>query len=272
MKKPLLHMASIAMVLVLGIYCPQLLAQTTDNKDSISTKMNKESLAKEIEPFYLHSQVKSMHLWRGLAVTNSWMLAMDGGVATNNGKLKAGVWGGYSSNGVYKEFDYYAIYSPVKNLTFALWDIYNYSTDATWNNKSFLNYNADTTGHFLDLSASWTVSDKLPLNLYWATVIEGRDRSVKNDKNRYSTYVQATYPVYKSHNMNLSLFLGGSFALSPDKDSKAQFYGPKAGFNNIGFVLGRDLHIGNYTLPVSMTPSWNVIGKQGNIQLAFNVF
>ncbi|MFT4204392.1 MAG: hypothetical protein QM610_10845 [Chitinophagaceae bacterium] len=237
-----------------------------------ATEDSTPSFAEAISPFYLHTQIKSMHLWRGLAVTNSWMVGLDGGVGTRDGKLKAGVWGGYSSNGVYREFDYYATYSPVKNLTFALWDIYNYSTDATWNNNSFFNYNADTTGHFLDLSASWTVSDKLPLNLYWATVIEGRDRTVKNDGNRYSTYVQASYPVVQNKAVDLSLLVGYSFALKPDKDSKSQFYGSKDGFNNIGFVLSRNLHIGRYVLPVSATPSWNVIGKQGNIQLAFNVF
>ncbi|QES90481.1 hypothetical protein [Rhizosphaericola mali] len=276
MKKIKLRVIACLTIWIVGsIFNQRLLAQdhTKDNIDSVAEDMHRANfVSKDIEPFYLHTQVKSMHLWRGLAVTNSWMVAMDGGVGTIDRKLRAGIWGGYSSNGEYKEFDYYAIYNPSKNLAFALWDIYNYSTYATWNNHSFLNYNADTTGHFLDLSASWTISDKLPLNLYWATVILGRDRTVKNNGNRYSTYVQATYPVLQRKNTNLSLFIGGSFALKPDKDSKAQFYGPKPGFNNIGFVLGRDLHIGTYTLPVSVTPSWNIIGQTGNVQLAFNVF
>lgn len=270
MKKPMIYLASAFLTLALAGYCPNLYAQVVQ-KDTAQTEPQK-TFSEAISPFYLHTQVKSMHLWRGLAVTNSWMIGVDGGVGTNDGKLKGGIWGGYSSNGVYREFDYYVSYAPIKNLTFALWDIYNYSTDATWNNHSFFNYNADTTGHFLDLSASWTISDKLPLNLYWATVVAGRDRTVKNDANRYSTYVQATYPVVQNRYVNLALYVGYSFALKPDKDSKAQFYGPKDGFNNIGFVLNRDLHIGKYVLPVSATPSWNVIGKQGNIQLAFNVF
>ena len=269
MKKRMPYLASAFLVLAIGSNVPQLYAQ--DAKNSSKTEIQ-TSLEESISPFYLHTQVKSMHLWRGLAVTNSWMVAMDGGVGTNDGKLKGGIWGGYSSNGVYREFDYYAIYTPIKNLSFAFWDIYNYSTNATWNNNSFLNYNADTTGHFLDLSANYTISEKVPLSLYWATIIEGRDRTVKKDANRYSTYVQASYPVVENKAVNLNLIVGYSFALKPDKDSKAQFYGPKDGFNNIGFALSRDLHIGQYVLPVSVTPSWNVIGKQGNVQLVLNLF
>ncbi len=243
-----------------------------EESDSSELSLNDE-FQQEITPFYLHGQVKSMHLWRGIAVTNSAVMDVDAGVSTKDGKLKAGVWGGYGTNGEYREFDYYVIYSPVKNLTFALWDIYNYSTNATWNNSDFFEYNADQTGHFLDLSVSYTFSEKVPLNLYWATVIHGRDRGVNNEKNLYSTYVQASYPVVKGKAIDLSLFVGGAFALSPEDDNKDRnFYGPKSGLANVGFVMGKTLHLGRYDLPISATASWSPINDSGNIQIAFDLF
>lgn len=249
-----------------------LLAQENTTNDSTVISINDE-FQQELTPFYLHGQVKSMHLWRGIAVTNSVVLAMDAGVSTKDGKLKAGVWGGYGANGEYREFDYYAIYSPVKNLSIAIWDINNYSTNATWNNKDFFEYNADKTGRFIDLSVSYTISDKLPLNLYWATVIHGRDRSINNDKNLYSTYVQASYPVVKNKAIDLDLFVGGAFALSPEEENKERnFFGPKSGLANVGFIMGKTLNIGRYQLPISATASWSPINDSGNIQLAFNVF
>ncbi|WP_413532138.1 hypothetical protein [Empedobacter brevis] len=246
--------------------------QQEPQNDSIPLSINDE-FQQELSPFYLHSQVKSMHLWRGIAVTNSLVLTVDAGVSTKDGKLKGGVWGGYGTNGVYREFDYYVIYSPVKNLTFALWDIYNYSTNATWNNEDFFEYNADKTGHFLDLSVSYTISDKIPLNLYWSTVIHGRDRGVNNEKNLYSSYVQASYPVVKSKAINLDLFVGGAFALSPEEGEKDRnFFAPKSGINNLGFVIGKTLDFGRYKLPINATASWSPTNNSGNIQLALDVF
>lgn len=248
-------------------------AQEQEEKsDSIPMSLNDE-FQEEITPFYLHGQIKSMHLWRGLAVTNSAVMAVDAGVATNDGKLKAGIWGGYGTNGVYREFDYYVIYSPVKNLTFALWDIYNYSTNATWNNSDFFEYDANKTGHFLDLSVAYTISDKIPLKLYWSTVIQGRDRGANNEKNLYSSYVEASYPVVKNKAISLDLVVGGAFALSPEEEDKGRnFYGPKSGLANVGFIMGRTLHLGRYNLPISATATWSPINDSGNIQLAFNIF
>lgn len=249
-----------------------LLAQERAINDSIPFSINEE-FQQELTPFYLHSQVKSMHLWRGIAVTNSVVLAMDAGVSTKDGKLKAGVWGGYGTNGEYREFDYYAIFSPVKNLSIAIWDIYNYSSNATWNNNDIFEYTADKTGRFIDLSVSYTISDEVPLNLYWATVIHGRDRSTENDKNLYSTYVQVSYPVVKNKAIDLDLLVGGAFALSPEKENKDRhFFGPKPGLANVGFIMGKTLNFGRYQLPVNATASWSPINDTGNVQLAFNIF
>lgn len=243
---------------------------TTATAQTDSSK--KQTDTASYNPLYLHTQLKSMHLWRGLAVTNTAVVAIDGGVSTRNQKLKAGIWGGYGLTGVYKEFDYYVAYSPAKNLTFAVWDIYNYSTDATWNNKKFFDYGDSTTGHFIDVSANWKVSQKVPLTLYWATIVHGRDRGVLNQKNLYTTYVQATYPVVQNKQVNFDLIVGGAFAFRHDEGYKNNFYGSNDGFTNIGCKITRILELGKYKLPVSATPSWNPVRNSGNIQLAVDLF
>lgn len=232
-----------------------------------------EEIQEQLAPVTIHGQFKSMHLWRGLAVTNSVVLDVDAGISTKNGILKGGVWGGYGTNGVYREFDYYVIFSPLKNLSFAVWDINNYSTNATWANTDFFDYNADTTGRFIDASVSYTISDKVPLNLYWATVIHGRDRGISNEKNLYSTYVQASYPVIDKKFATVSLLAAGAFALSPEKGAgDRNFYGPKSGFANLGFIVSKTLILGRYELPVSATASWSPINDSGNIQIAVDLF
>ncbi len=268
-----MRMTTIKLIIMGSLFLNNKLIYAQEKKDTVKELSINEEIQQELSPIYLKGQLKSMHLWRGIAVTNAIVLDVDAGISTKDGKLKSGVWGGYGANGVYREFDYYVTYAPTKNLTFALWDIYNYSTNATWNNSNFFEYSADKTGHFLDLSVSYTISDKMPLNLYWATVIQGRDRGINNEKNLYSTYVQASYPVIRKKGVDLDLYIGGAFALSPEKDQKSKnFYGPKSGIASLGFVATKTLHLGRYNLPISATTSWSPINKAGNIQLAFDFF
>ncbi|KKK86178.1 hypothetical protein LCGC14_2765860, partial [marine sediment metagenome] len=71
-------------------------------------------------------QVKNMHLWRGLHVTNSAVSTADINYNSKSGFFKAGLWGGRSFDGNYTEYDYY-ISLTHKNFTLAIWDINNTS-------------------------------------------------------------------------------------------------------------------------------------------------
>ncbi|MFP3693411.1 hypothetical protein SB784_35650, partial [Burkholderia sp. SIMBA_048] len=84
-----------------------------------------------------------------------------------------------------------------------LWDIYNFSPNANYNNKEFFNYNARETGRFWDLRSFYTISEKVPLTLSWNTVVFGRDRDQDNTQNKYSSFVSAEYPVYKKEDLEV---------------------------------------------------------------------
>ncbi|MCD7935509.1 MAG: hypothetical protein LUG98_01470 [Tannerellaceae bacterium] len=216
-------------------------------------------------------QIKNMHLWRGIQVTNSALTAVDLGYRTRDKSFGFGVWGGASFDGKFKEFDYYISYSK-SGFTIALWDIYNFSPGATYNNHQVFNYKAHQTGHFVDLSIGYRFQGNVPLGLSWATIIHGRDRGSENAKNLYSTYVSADYPVMRHQWVNLDFGLAAAFALDKEGGTSANFYGHKAGIVNINVTASKRVKIGNFVLPVSAMVMWNPVENNANLQLALDIF
>ena len=220
--------------------------------------------------------VRSMHLWRGLEVSDAAYIATDVHFKTKNDAFKFGLWGGAGFNGNFREFDYYTSYT-IKGLTFAFWDVYNFSPDATYNNKEAFNYKARETGHYFDLSVAYQFQKKFPLKIFWSTLIFGRDRGPLNEKNRYSTFVQLDYPVIKAKGLTLDASIAGAFALDQGKDaegktSRATFYGKTAGIVDIHLRLQKDFHIAGYKLPIYIMPMWNPQGNNMNMQVGATLF
>lgn len=216
-------------------------------------------------------QLKNMHLWRGLQVTNTALAAVDLNLKDKSKSFTVGVWGGAGFTGDYKEFDYYVSYEK-SGFKIALWDIYNFSKGATYNNEEIFNYSARETGHFIDLSVSYRFQGGFPLNVSWATVIFGRDRGASNEKNLYSTYVSMDYPILRHDVVNLDLGIAGAFALSPEDGTDAHFYSKDAGIVSVNLTASKDIKIGSYTLPVSVMGMWNPANNEGNLQIALNIF
>ncbi len=79
-------------------------------------------------------QVKNMHLWRGQQVTSAALGAIDLNIKDKKEMFTFGLWGGAGFNGKYKEFDYYLSFEK-SGFSIAVWDIYNFSEDASYNNK-----------------------------------------------------------------------------------------------------------------------------------------
>ena len=216
-------------------------------------------------------QLKNMHLWRGLQVTNTALGAVDLHLKDKSNSFTAGLWGGAGFTGDYKEFDYYMSYSK-SGFTVALWDIYNFSKDATYNNRQVFNYSARDTGHFIDISIAYRFQGSFPLNISWATVIFGRDRGVLNEKNLYSTYVSMDYPVLRGGIVDVDLGVAGAFALNPEDGTDAHFYAKDAGIVNINVTASKKLKFGNYTLPVSVMGMFNPANNEANLQIALDIF
>lgn len=97
-----------------------------------------------------------------------------------------------------------------------------------------------------------------------------------NEKNRYSTYVEMSYPVSLKNDINLNLGIAGAFALDKSKDimgntSKAHFYGDTPGIVNINLTVSKNLNMWGYILPVSVMTLWNPEKNYANMQVAFNL-
>lgn len=250
---------------ILVLTCQLSVFAQTDNDNEVEEQEETTTY----RPFNFNLQVKNMHLWRGYRVTDAPMTAANINYVSKNGKFKAGLWGGSGFNGDYHEFDYYVSYST-GGFDFAIWDINNYSD---YPDAKIFDYDIRETSHFIDVSAAYTFK-KIPLKLSWATIVQGRDfyEDENGDlKNSFSHYVEASYTLMQEDNWSLGAYAGFAFSATTDDDTN--FYGPKSGFNNLGFVYNRDLKVlDKYTLPVSATAMWNTIQDYGAIQVAVNLF
>lgn len=177
---------------------------------------------------HLKANVQNNHLWRGMEVSDGIVLLTDLSYTMVNDHVTVGLWGGCNSEGSYKEFNHY-LNLKAGGWGLALWDTYNFSPGATYNNKEYWNYSAHTTGRFLDATLSYRFQkEKFPLLLNWSTVVFGRDRNSDNTEQKYSTFVYAEYPVYQKDGWKVDAGVGGAFALNRAGED-AHFFGTTAG-------------------------------------------
>ena len=192
----------------------------------------------------------------------------------NNNHFPLGAWGGMQVYGDYKEADIYASYT-IGGFSLAVWDIYNFSDGIYANDKQYryFNYDARTTGHFLDAAISYNFAQQgLPLTLSWATVLAGRDRGNLNKQNIYSTFVQAAYTFYEDDNWKVDASVGGNFALSNyDENDGATFYGKSAGVNDVRLGCTYKLKVGKANLPITSQMMWNPEANKGYFRVAINL-
>ncbi|ORL46642.1 hypothetical protein IIF7_03961 [Zunongwangia atlantica 22II14-10F7] len=238
------------------------------SEENIVEERNEDEVEDDTKLFHFNLQLKNMHLWKGLHVTDAPMTAVDLNYTSKNGFFKAGVWGGRGFNGDYTEFDYYVSFMH-KGWSLAIWDINNYSD---FPDAKIFDYDRSTTSHFVDVTLAYQFQ-KVPLKLSWSTIVQGRDTFINDDgqlRNAYSNYVEASYVILDKSNWSLSGLVGGSWSFAPQE---AHFYGDEPGITNVGFIYNRDLNIfDKFTLPVSATASWNPVQDYGAIQVAFNLF
>ncbi|WP_246074202.1 hypothetical protein [Flavobacterium daemonense] len=219
----------------------------------------------------LHSalQIRNSHLWRGIEVAAG--LTYTGNIYLEYDHFYGGFWAGGTADGSYKEFNNYAGFKAGK-FSAELWDIYNFSPKATYNNKEFFNYNASETGRFFDLRTYYTVSKQFPLVLSWNTVIFGRDRNLANTENRYSTFVSAEYPFLKSDKWSISGRAGYSFALNNSENETSNFFASKAGVNEVSLIFSRKTKILDYKLPLGLWAMWNPVDNHAFLQFSAEVY
>lgn len=210
------------------------------------------------------------HLWRGMEVSDGCVLTADAFYTTPNGLFTLGLWGGTNTQGTYKEFNHHL--SLQKNgFQLALWDTYNFSPGATYNNREYFNYSARTTGRFLDATFSYRFQSKIPLLLSWSTIVFGRDRNADNTANKYSTFVYAEYPVYQNQEWRGDTGVGGAFALHRAGDS-THFFGTTEGIVHVSLRVSRTLKLGGYPLPLHAEGMWNPQSDKAYFQIGAQLF
>lgn len=229
----------------------------------------------------LHAQVglkmnlQNMHLWRGMEVTDGMVLTTDLSLTDRNKHFRIGLWGGMNMNGSYKEFNYYASYT-YNRFSVALWDTYNFSPAADYNNREIFNYKAKETGRFIDATIAYTVSDRFPLYLSWSTILHGRDRDGMNAQNRYSTFTYAEYPVWRNEDWEVKPGIGAAFAFSPGRGADGSsthrhFYGDKAGIVHLSVSTIYQLTAFQRKFPITLLALWNPQSSEGYLQVGIQL-
>ena len=88
---------------------------------------------------------------------------------------------------------------------------------------------------------------------------------------RYSTYVEASYPLITESKVNLRGFVGGAFSFNGDThlygDGEQNF-----DFVNVGLTATKTLRFSDLSFPVSATTLWNPSQKIARVQLAVSLF
>lgn len=221
-------------------------------------------------PIHLSVNVANNHLWRGIEVTDGLVFTSDLSVTDPSGHYTFGFWNGTNTSGTYKEFNNYGRIA-YSGFSFELWDTYNFSPGANYNNTEFFNYKADETGRFLDARLKYKFSGKFPLTFQWATVIFGRDRNTLNEHNLYSTYVYLEYPVYQKEDWNVDLGIGGAFVLNGDNND-ANFYADQAGIVHATVKVSRDVNLFGHVVPIHAQGVFNPVMNRAFFQIGGTLF
>ncbi len=209
--------------------------------------------------------LQNMHLWRGGEVADGLVVTADVGVSDCKERFRIGLWGGTNSVGSYKEFNYYASYNW-QGLSLILFDTYNFSDGANYNNREFFNYRVGESGRFLDATIRYEFGEQLPLRASWSTILFGRDRDLTNSYNLYSTYCQLEYAIWRSEKWRIEVGVGGAFALASSGD-KPNFYGSEAGLVQGTLRFERAIELGAYRLPIFLLGMVNPQANQGYLQV-----
>ncbi|WP_291871629.1 hypothetical protein [Maribacter sp.] len=227
-------------------------------------------------PISFSADLKTNHLWRGLIITDKPMLGVITTIKLNkSGSFTGGFWGGMAfsndSDGThYKEINYYMQYAS-NGFSIGLWDLFN-TRNAV--DPDAWDYDKNSTGHLLDLRTSYNFGEKFPLRLEADVLLYGRgDAQLEGGdlEQRYSTYVEASYPLISESKVDLKAFVGGAFSFNGD----THLYGDgQENFDlvNIGLTASKTLKLLDLRIPVSATTLWNPSLKVARVQLAAKIF
>ncbi len=217
-----------------------------------------------------HLSLRNMHMWHGYVVTPGVMTATSIEYNSKNSKLTLGLWGGASFDGSYKEYSYYGVYRFTDNFCTEVVSHNNYSSIE---DPEIFSYDKMSSPNFVDVALIYFVSEKIPLKLYWGTIIGGNGQDYEEDENgkitdSYSNYVEMKYRLWKKEDFSLSAFAGGAFSFTTEKT----FYSERPNFVNIGLTLNRSVEVLSKKIPIELNAIWNPESGKGVLQIDIPLF
>ena len=219
---------------------------------------------------HFQANVANNHLWRGMEVADGMVFTSDISITDKNEYFRIGLWGGTNTSGTYKEFNHYVSFT-YRQLNLSVWDTYNFSPGATYNNKEYFNYSAHSTGRFIDATLSYRFGKQFPLFVTWSTILFGRDRNTSNTANKYSTFVYVEYPIYQNKGWNIDTGIGGAFALN-EAGNDSHFYGNSPGIVHAALKISKHVVFKEYKIPVYACMMWNPQRNNAFFQIGIQLF
>jgi len=234
-------------------------------QDDLVQKEAEASVSDKAVTLNFGADVMSRYIWRGFDFGNS--PAIQPNLYLSWKGLNVGVWGSYSfapyrrqvndsvsvNMGNYTEMDLYVSYT-LKWFTLMAYDFFipngldpNYTGMQKY---QYFNYDTKTTGHTIEISLAFAGPAAFPIKFFAGTLVYGDDKAKDSlgaytnpNKNNFSTYLELSYPV-TFHKIDINFFAGGT-------PFGGSWYGPKAGFTNVGITAKRAVPITkSYSLPI----------------------
>lgn len=146
--------------------------------------------------------VVSSYVWRGIKQTG---ISVQPSLNLKLSDFTIGAWGSTDfkseSDKGFKEVDFSASYT-INRLVLA-------ATDYWWDGEGarhyFDNPESGKSGHMLDASLTYTLTEKIPLSFNWNTFLLGKGNKKTNGDNSFSTFIELSYPFsFKGYNLSLA--------------------------------------------------------------------
>lgn len=174
----------------------------------------------------------------------------------------------------YKEVLWSLAYAKPR-LYLALFSIYNFALDP---NGNYFNFAKKETNHFLEIITVGKPFRNNPFTVNYNVYVLGKHDVRYDSKNKshqqYTSYLEFSYP-FTAYGVNVNTFVGSSFALDGAKGHYTAIVTPGhsgSNFNsfrvvNVGFSLSKDIKIGNYNFPLTITPNFNPSAESAHVQV-----
>lgn len=262
-----------------------LIAKFTLAQDSLSTKPKNNAIE-------FSAGLRSNHLSKGEIITDQPIFATQVSFALNKARtIRLGAWGGSAlSNNAdgtqYKEIDYFLSYQK-NGFNITLWDYFNSTRfNSAIASDNIFNYSRSRTSHLLNLAIAYQLQHDYPLKIETNVIVYGGANAGEilyqsdgeYDKNRYSSYVEFSYPKALNDEYTVNPFVGVGFAFNPGnpaEDQTTYLYGNgknKFDVVSLGFTLTKEVSVFNkFNFPLSITTLWNPSRQFARIQLALNI-